>query len=421
MEIVGMTAIRLSKQAAIPARYANRHGLVTGATGTGKTISIMRLVESFSSQGVPVFVSDVKGDLAALSRSCPAALLDVYGAEGAPLRVPVSAFGCDLLARALELTDVQAGCLEIGFAWAADTGTRLETLADLRELLTAMSAQPAALAAYGHITRASVGTIQRALLRLESQGAGQFFGAPGFDIADLLKFSLGYDVETSGEEIKEVRHGLVSILAAEKLLQAPRLYSALLLWLLRELFQRLPEVGDMDKPRLVFVFDEAHTLFSDCPAPLLRSIEQTARLIRSKGVGIYFASQSPADIPEIIRNQCATRIAHDRALGVGRAYFDTLDSSGRPAARMLIKPDLPACQLGALSPEERAPHVPAAPMPAATVATISGAARVRPGLILSLFAVFLACLVGMVIAPSIWLAVIALGAVVALNLVPYPE
>lgn len=404
-----MTYASLSAKAGIPLKYANRHGLITGATGTGKTVSLMRLAESFSMQGVPVFAADVKGDLSALARTCPAQLLDVYGRDGAPLRVPVSGFGPDLFARALELSDVQAGCLEIAFAYAAARGAPLDTLQDLRDICGAMVADRQAVSAqFGLVTPASVGAIQRAVLRLETQGAAAFFGAPGFDIATLL------DIEPGGPGPE----GVVSILSGERLLHAPRLYSALLLWLLRELFQRLPEVGDMDKPRLVFIFDEAHTIFADCPAALLRSIEQTARLIRSKGVGIYFASQSPADLPEIIRNQCATRIQHDRALGVGRAHFDTLDKNGAPSVRQLIRPDLPTCPLGALSDEERARFIP----PVAEILPTAGRApRVRVGLVLSLFAAFAACLAAFLLNPSIWLAVLALVLVAALNLIPYPE
>lgn len=404
-----MTYANLSAKAGIPLKYANRHGLITGATGTGKTVSLMRLAESFSMQGVPVFAADVKGDLSALARTCPAQLLDVYGRDGAPLRVSVSSFGADLFARALELSEVQAGCLEIAFAYANARGLPLDTLQDLRAICGAMVADRQAVSAqFGLVTPASVGAIQRAVLRLETQGASSFFGAPCFDIATLL------DIEPGGPGPE----GVVSILAGERLLHAPRLYSALLLWLLRELFQRLPEIGDMSKPRLVFIFDEAHTIFSDCPAALLRSIEQTARLIRSKGVGIYFASQSPADLPEIIRNQCATRIQHDRALGVGRAHFDTLDNNGAPSARQLIQPILPSCALGALSDEERARFIPAV---AEILPTASHAPRVRVGLILSLFAAFVACLVAFFLSPSVWLAVLALALIGALNLIPYPE
>lgn len=338
-----MTNIPLSRHAGIPARYANRHGLVTGATGTGKTVTLQKLIEGFSAAGAPVFAADVKGDLSALARSSPARFLDVFGQQGEPLRVPVKAMGADLLSRALELSDAQAGCLEIAFAFAESISYPLDNLAQLRALLALMlDSRETISREFGLVSGTSIGAIQRGLLRLESQGAGQFFGAPGFDIADLIN-----------------KPGLVSILVAEKLLHSPRLYSALMLWLLNELFRRLPEVGDLERPRLVFVFDEAHTLFTDCPPALLRSIEQTARLIRSKGVGIYFASQSPLDVPEIIRGQLATRVEHDRTLGVGRAHFVTIGENGAPTPRMLIKPDLPACPLGALNEQERPKPAPA--------------------------------------------------------------
>lgn len=344
-----MTMIPLNASTGIPARYANRHGLVTGPTGTGKTVTLQTLIEGFSAAGVPVFASDVKGDLGALAHSCPHQFLDVYGQEGAPLRVPVWAFGADLLARALELTDAQAGCVEVGFAYADARGLPLDTLADLRALLAAMLGEREAISReIGLVGGASIGAVQRALLRLENQGAAHFFGVPGYDIADLMR-----------------EPGRVSILSAEKLLHAPRLYSALMLWLLRELFQRLPEIGDMDRPRLVFVFDEAHTLFADCPAPLLRSIEQTARLIRSKGVGIYFASQAESDIPELIRAQLATRVEHARELGVGRARFTTLNASGQPTPPVVISPALPKCPLGAFEgPKGGKVASEAAPVPA---------------------------------------------------------
>lgn len=336
-----MTLARLSRTAGIPLRYANRHGLITGATGTGKTVSLMRLVEQFSSQGVPVFVADVKGDIAALCRSCPCSLLDLFGESGLPLRATVAGFAPDTLARALELTDAQAGALEVAFAYAADTRLPFNTLADLRAVLVEILARRADVsAAYGQVTATSVAVIQRALLRIEGQGGDRFFDAPAFDVAELMPA------------------GRVSILVAEKLMQSPRVYSAFLLWLLTDLYQRLPEVGDMDKPRLVFFFDEAHLLFQDCPPALLRRIEQTVRLIRSKGIGVYFVSQSPDDIPHLVREQLAHRIEHDRRLAVGTAIFTTMNSNGRPVAPALVRVELPACQLGALSPVERRAYMP---------------------------------------------------------------
>ncbi|WP_292234586.1 helicase HerA-like domain-containing protein [Mesorhizobium sp.] len=332
---------RLASHAGIPLRYANRHGLITGPTGTGKTVSLMRIAEQFSKQGVPVFLADVKSDIAALSRSCPAEILDLFGQAGKPLSASVASFGADLMARALDLSDAQAGALEIAFAFAADRRLPLNTLADLRACLAAVLAERESVSiAYGQVSSASVGVIQRALLRLETQGAARFFGSPAFDVAELLEPSR------------------VSILAADKLMSAPRVYSAFLLWLLAELYNRLPEIGDQDRPRLVFFFDESHLLFQDCPLPLLRRIEQTVRLIRSKGVGVFFVSQSAGDVPQLVREQLATRIEHDRTLPVGVARFQSIDASGRPTPILTVKADLPTCQLGALSETEARQFVP---------------------------------------------------------------
>lgn len=302
-----MTAAALSRSAGIPLRFANRHGLITGQTGTGKTVSLMKLAESFSAAGVPVFVADVKGDIAALSRSCPAAVLDVFGETGKPLKVTVSAMGPDLLARALELSDTQAGCLEIAFAAARDHGLHMATIDDLRAVLQSLGFQ-IDTSRYGKVSAASVSVIMRALLRLEMQGANRFFGNPQFDVADLL----------------DTTPGLVSILDSVRLINSPRVYGAFLLWLLSDLWERLPEIGDCDKPRLVMFFDEAHLLFQDCPPALLRRIEQTVRLIRSKGVGVYFVSQSPDDVPPAVREQLAFRIQHSRALRIGQAELSVV-------------------------------------------------------------------------------------------------
>jgi len=304
----------------------------------------MRLVEQFSRQGVSVFVADVKGDIGALSRSCPATFLDCFGHAGNPLNVPLSAMGADLVARALDLTDAQAGCLEIAFHYATGARRRLDTIDDLRAVLVELKAGRAA--GLGTVSGASVGVIQRALLRLESQGGKDFFRAPGFDVARLLQSEAG---------------GLVSILQAQELISRPRVYAAFLLWLLVELWDRLPEVGDQDKPRLVLFFDESHLLFNGMPAHLLQKIEQTVRLIRSKGVGVYFVSQSANDIPQLIRDQVAHKVAHDRALGVGVATLDTLETDGRPAKSAKVRVAMPDCPLGALNPSE----VPATAQPAA--------------------------------------------------------
>lgn len=332
--------IRLNNSAGIPARYANRHALITGPTGTGKTITIMRLIESLAQAGVSVIAPDVKGDLSALARSCETAFLQPLSGPGQPCRVPVWAMGADLLSRALELSDAQAGALEIAFAYADEISAPLDTLQEFRALLAAVSASPESVAHLGYVTRASIGTIQRALLRLEGQGAGLLFGAPGYDIESAMA------------------PGLLSIIDASALYHSPRLYGALLLYLLRQLATRLPELGDMDKPRLALVIDESHCLFHEASPALLRSIEATARLIRSKGVMLVFASQSPDDIPAIVRAQCATTIQHGRDHGVGRAMFTTLDKSGKPTAPRMVKPDLPAAPLGTLSPAESARHIP---------------------------------------------------------------
>lgn len=355
-----MTVARLNSRYGIPLRYANRHGLITGQTGTGKSVSLMRLAEEFSRAGVPVFVSDVKGDLSALGRSCPVASLDLFG----NLSVTVSAMGADLMARALELTDTQAACLEIAFAYALDKGAQLNTLDDLRAILASVESDPAA-ARFGRVTSASVGVVLRSILRLESQGAGRFFGAPCFDVAALLQQGRRPEIVDTmdGEPFiapSAAQAGLVSILDSVRLINSPRVYSAFLLWLLSDLWERLPEIGDQDKPRLVFFFDEAHLLFQDCPAPLLRRIEQTARLIRSKGVGIYFVSQSLADVPELIKDQLAFRLVHSRDYRVGQAAFSGIDSSGRPFDAGVVKVDLPSCPLGPMERPEPAPADPAA-------------------------------------------------------------
>lgn len=325
--------IHLSATASVPGQYVNRHCLITGPTGTGKTISVMRLVESLAHAGVSVFAPDVKGDLSALARSTTARFIKP--------RVPVWAFGADLLSRALELTDAQSGALEIAFAHADESGQPLDTLDHFRALLASIASNPDSVAHLGHVTRASIGTIQRALLRLQTQGAASLFGAPAFDVASLLEPG-------------------VSILDASKLYHSPRLYGALLLYILRDLATRLPEIGDNPLPRLAMVFDEAHTVFHEASPALLRSVEATARLIRSKGVGLVWASQSPQDLPQLIRDQCATTIEHSRDYGVGQARFVTLDNKGQPTPARMVKPDLPQCPLGPLTEQEQ-PPAPVAP------------------------------------------------------------
>ena len=299
--------IRLSNSASIPAHYINRHITVTGPTGTGKTVTVKRLIRSIVTNGTPVFAPDVKGDL---------------GPANVRPRIPAWMFGPDLLARAFDLTEVQAGVLEIAFAWADEMAYPLDGLDDLRSIIFAMWNSPDSVAHLGHVTRASIGTIQRALLRLDKQGASTLFGPCNFDTADLID------------------NPALHILDASRLYHSPRLYGALLMFIMQDIARRLPESGDLDRPRLVLVFDEAHTIFNEISPALLRTIEATARLIRSKGVGLVWASQSPEDIPQIIRQQCATTIKHERQLGVGRCAFTTLDAYGRPTIERIITPDM---------------------------------------------------------------------------------
>jgi DNA helicase HerA-like ATPase len=372
---------------------ANRHGLITGATGTGKTVTLQTLAQAFSSIGVPVFMADVKGDLSGLAKAgggnpkvlerfrtlkiknefsaCPAAFWDVYGESGIPVRATVSDMGPLLLGRMLGLNDTQEGVLSLVFKIADDKGLLLLDLKDLRAMLQEVGDNAAQFKTeYGNVSTASIGTIQRGLLALESQGAAQLFGEPMLDIADLMQTRDG--------------KGVVSILAADKLLASPGLYATFLLWMLAELFEHLPEIGDPEKPKLVFFFDEAHLLFNEAPKALLDKIEQMVRLIRSKGVGVYFVTQNPLDIPESVLGQLGNRVQHAlRAftpkdqkavkaaadtlrpnpklktgeviteLGVGEALVSFLDEKGRPnvVERAFIVP--PASQLGPLTDAER--------------------------------------------------------------------
>lgn len=378
------------------ARYGNRHGLIAGATGTGKTISLLVLAEGFSRMGVPVFMADVKGDVAGLAmpgtaseklreraarigvegyanEASPVVFWDLFGAAGHPVRATVSEIGPSLLARILELSDTQAGVLEIVFRLADDQGLLLLDLDDLRALLafTADNRQQISTR-YGLVSTQSVAAIQRALLSLEREGGAAFFGEPALDLNDLLRTDLG-------------GRGVISILSADQLILKPRLYASVLLWLLSELFEQLPEVGDLDRPRLVFFFDEAHLLFADAPPVLRQRVEQVVRLIRSKGVGVYFCSQFPDDLPAEILGQMGNRIQHalraytprdqkavktaaetfaanpelDVAqaiaqMEVGEALVSTLQEKGvpLPVERALICP--PRCRMGAITPEERA-------------------------------------------------------------------
>jgi DNA helicase HerA-like ATPase len=383
-----------SAECSVLPSMANRHGLITGATGTGKTVTLQSLAERFSSIGVPVFMADVKGDLAGMAaagggnakvaervkmlalegfeyRPTPVMFWDVFGEQGHPLRATVSEMGPLLLARVLDLNETQAGVLAAVFKIADDSGLLLLDLKDLRAMLQFAGDNAAQFRTqYGNISTASVGAIQRGLLTLESQGGAKLFGEPALAIDDLMQSEGG--------------RGVVSILAADKLLSSPKVYSTMLLWLLSELFENLPEVGDPEKPKLVFFFDEAHLLFDDAPRELLERIEQVVRLVRSKGVGVYFVTQNPLDVPQAVLGQLGNRVQHAlraftprdqqavkaaattfRAnpaldvekvigeLGVGEALVSFLDEKGRPnvVERAFVVP--PASRLGTLTVEER--------------------------------------------------------------------
>ncbi len=393
--LIGRDAAQVSSELAL--RFGNRHGYIAGATGTGKSVSLMLLAEGFARAGTPVFLADVKGDLAGLSQAAAApgeklqqrlaklalggwtpqanavVFWDLAGVLGHPVRTSVSEMGPVLLARALELNDTQQGVLEVAFKLADDDDLLLVDLDDLRAVLTFLAEHAKEVSArYGLVAGSSIGAIQRALLRLEQQGGRQLLGEPALQLNDLLRQDL------SGR-------GVINILAAEQLVLRPRLYSTFLLWLLSELFEQLPEVGDLAQPKLAFFFDEAHLLFDDCPPALRQRIEQVVRLIRSKGVGVYFCSQNPDDLPAEILGQMGNRIQHalraytpreqkaikaaaesfpvnpalDVArtiteLGVGEAVVSTLRDGGvpTPAQRVLVAP--PTCRIGTISAEERA-------------------------------------------------------------------
>ena len=379
---------------------ANRHGLIAGATGTGKTVTLQGLAESFSAHGVPVFVADVKGDLAGVSLAGSpqfkhadklearaqelgmddyayadnaAVFWDLYGEQGFPIRTTISEMGPMLLARLLDLNETQEGVLNIVFRYADDNGLLLLDLGDLQSMLAYAYDNAKDLSGkYGNVAKQSVGAIQRQLLSFESQGADRFFGEPALEIDDFLA------CDTQGR-------GVINVLAASKLMRAPKLYATFLLWLMSELFEELPEVGDPDKPKLVFFFDEAHLLFDDAPKALVDKVEQVARLIRSKGVGVYFVTQNPADVPDDILGQLGNRIQHAlraftardrkelrqaaetyrenprfdteeaiREVGVGEAVTSMLQRKGVPGVveRTLIRP--PSSRLGPITVAERA-------------------------------------------------------------------
>src|SRR3954466_6053898 len=398
-----------SEQAWLTLAFANRHGLVTGATGTGKTVSLQVMAEGFARAGVPVFAADIKGDLSGISEVGEAkdfivkratemgltfqpdqfstVFWDVFGEQGHPVRATVTEMGPLLLARMLDLNDVQEGVLNVAFRVADDNGLTLIDMKDLRALLDAIvpdagkkgaDAEESPLAeikkaaqGFGNVTKATVGTIQRQLLVLENQGATKFFGEPALTLKDFMK------TDRDGR-------GMVNILVADKLLQSPRLYATFLLWMLSELFEELPEAGDLPKPKLVFFFDEAHLLFNDAPKALMDKIEQVVRLIRSKGVGVYFVTQNPVDVPDRVLGQLGNRVQHAlraftprdqkavaaaaetfRAnpkldttkaiteLGKGDALVSFLEGNGTPAMveRIMVRP--PSARIGPITPEER--------------------------------------------------------------------
>lgn len=373
---------------------ANRHGLITGATGTGKTVTLQAMAEAFSRQGVPVFMADIKGDLGGISQTghfgekisqilqdrgielpaphaCPTTVWDVFGDQGHPVRATVSDMGPLLIARMLDLNDTQAGVLQLVFKIADDQGMLLLDMKDLRAMLQHVGDNAKSFTTeYGNISAASVGAIQRGLMQIEQQGGDQFFGEPMLNIDDFM--------QTVGGQ------GVVNILAADKLLNSPRLYATFLLWMLSELFEQLPEIGDPDKPKLVFFFDEAHLLFKDAPKVLIERIELVVRLVRSKGVGVYFVTQNPLDIPDSVLAQLGNRVQHAlraftprdqkavRAtaqtmrpnagldieaaiteLAVGEALISLLDAKGRPTPTERVYVIPPASQIGPISAAQR--------------------------------------------------------------------
>ncbi len=384
-----------SEQFLLP-QLANRHGLIAGATGTGKTVTLQLMAESFSRIGVPVFMADVKGDLSGISQAgsaspkiaerirmlgleshgfeaCPVAFWDVFGEQGHPVRTTISEMGPVLLTRMLNLNDTQSGVLNLVFKIADDNGLLLLDLKDMRAMLQHVGDHAKEFTTeYGNISAASIGAIQRGLISLETEGGEQLFGEPALNLDDLMQ---------TGDKGR----GVINILAADKLMNSPRIYATFLLWMLSELFEKLPEVGDLDKPKLVFFFDEAHLLFNDAPQALQDKIEQVVRLIRSKGVGVYFVSQNPLDIPDKVLGQLGNRVQHAlraftprdqkavraaaetfRAnpgldveaaiteMAVGEALISLLDDKGRPhpVERAMVLP--PCSQLGPITPEQRA-------------------------------------------------------------------
>jgi len=386
---------RGEKPALILGKYANRHGLITGATGTGKTVTLQVLAENFSALGVPVFITDIKGDVSGLSQpgtqkefldnraaelqihnyryaGSPTLFWDIFKKHGHPVRTTIEEIGPMYLSRLLDLSDVQEGVIAVAFKYANDNNMPLLDLQDLKSLLQFMGEHQDTLSTeYGRITSASIGAIQRRLLHLESEGADQLFGEPALELADLMRQDM------SG-------NGIISIMESRDLMMKPQLYATFLLWLMTELFETLPEVGDPPLPKLVLFFDEAHLIFEDAPKEVLKRIEQVARLIRSKGVGVYFCTQSPGDIPEDVLGQLGNKIQHalraytpkdkkvinavadsfrpnpnfDTAdviteLGVGEALVSTLQAKGAPAVVDRVKIAPPRCRMGPATDKER--------------------------------------------------------------------
>lgn len=378
-------------------RMANRHGLIAGATGTGKTVTLQALAQDFSRIGVPVFVADVKGDLSGIARpgsdanakvaarvkdlgltdfafeGCPVTFWDVFGEQGHPMRATISEMGPILLARILNLNEIQSGVLSIVFKLADENGLLLLDLKDLRSMVQYVGENAKELSgSHGNIAPATIGAIQRSLLNLDSQGGEKLFGEPAMNLFDLIR------TDASGK-------GVINVLAADKLIQAPTLYATFLLWVLSELYENLPEVGDPEKPKLLFFFDEAHLLFDDAPSVLLTKIQQVARLVRSKGVGVYFITQNPNDVPDVVLGQLGNRVQHAlraftprdqkavraaaetfrqnpeidtaeaiKELGIGEALISLLDEAGMPGVvqRAFVVP--PRSQIGPITPEQRA-------------------------------------------------------------------
>lgn len=357
-------------------KYLNRHGIIAGATGTGKTVTLQTFAEKFSRSGIPVFLTDIKGDASGLAISSsdspiPVVLWDCFGEAGLPAKIKVSDVGPDLMSRLLELTDAQAGCLEVAFSYAESQHIQLNTLWDIKKVLSVLLAQKDRISAnFGLVSPSSIAAIQRSILRLERMRGNELFNTPTFDIDNLLR--------------KENKRGIINILSSDELIKYPQLYAMFMVWLLMKLYSTLPEVGDLSKPRLALFIDEAHLLFADCPAFIFKKIEQIVRLIRSKGVGIYFVTQSPTDIPTPILGQLGNRVQHAlrvataadhraikavsntfpvnpsinvadtiTSLKIGHALVSVIDENGQPSPVEIVKVDLPNCRLGPLSLDER--------------------------------------------------------------------